>query len=67
MLPDLDGWRLMHLFKGDQRFTDIPVIVTTAATGAPPAGAKQYFSKPLRLQALLDAVENHCLGGRSTA
>jgi CheY-like chemotaxis protein len=60
MLPELDGWRIMDLLKDDERFADIPVIVTTAATAAAPPGARQYLSKPLRLEALLDAIENHC-------
>jgi DNA-binding response OmpR family regulator len=60
MLPEISGWRLMDLLKDDERFSEIPVIVTTAAIATAPNGAREYFCKPLNLRALLDAVENHC-------
>jgi DNA-binding response OmpR family regulator len=62
MLPEISGWRMMDLLRDDDRFANIPVIVTTAASAAAPEGARQYFSKPLNLRALLQAVESHCCG-----
>ncbi len=59
MLPVMSGWEFMDVVRSDARFSEIPVIITTATQATAPEGAQRYFQKPLKLEALLDAVSTH--------
>ena len=54
MMPILDGMALLRRMKGDARFSDVPVIMQTAAAAPDQvreglaAGAYYYLTKPLR-------------------
>ncbi len=70
MLPGLDGYRILKLLKGDQRYREIPVIVITARadtqdlTLAMECGAESYFVKPLKVDALVNRILHLFLEGK---
>ena len=70
MLPGLDGYRILKLLKGDQRYREIPVIVITARadtqdlTLATECGAESYFVKPLKVDALVNRILHLFLEGK---
>ena len=58
-LPDMDGLQLMHALRADPGLAAIPVIALSAnampedVAQALAAGAREYWTKPLRLQQFL--------------
>lgn len=64
MMPDMDGWEIFKLLKGDKLTEDIPVIVITAKTqsvdkvlGIEIAQVDDYISKPFSPSDLIERVE----------
>jgi len=64
-LPDMDGLTLLKRFKELSIVSEIPVIMLSASPEldatelALAAGAKAYINKPVRLQALLDLIQEY--------
>jgi signal transduction histidine kinase/CheY-like chemotaxis protein len=60
MLPDMDGWQVLHRLKMDSSTRDIPVILLSIieerALGMQ-LGAAEYLVKPIDHSALLSALE----------
>jgi DNA-binding response OmpR family regulator len=62
MMPRLDGMGLMHRIKGASRYSDIPVIMQTAAASTQQvaegikAGVYYYLTKPYAPESLLAIV-----------
>jgi CheY-like chemotaxis protein len=60
MMPVMSGWELLKHLRADPETRDIPVLVLSASQpAAPPAGADGFFSKPVRIGALLDSLAAH--------
>jgi CheY-like chemotaxis protein len=64
MMPVMDGWGFRAAQKVDDELGSIPVVVLTAHASAQQAAqdmeAAGFLKKPVRLEALLDAVHRHC-------
>ncbi|MCK4532634.1 response regulator [bacterium] len=65
ILPDLDGYKVLELLKGDPETRAIPVLVyTTLGIGtfseiASERGAAGFLSKPFQEEDLIKAVERY--------
>ena len=68
-LPDMDGMEALNRLRMDERTASIPVLAATAQAMKgdrerfKEAGFDGYLSKPVDIDELLTAVEQHC-GGR---
>lgn len=60
MMPVMNGWQVLDALRSDQALSGIPVVVVSAAADGLPSGVARTLRKPLRLEALLDAVKAHC-------
>lgn len=59
-MPIMNGWQLLAELRADDRLAELPVVVISAAgEQPPPPGAAAFLRKPIRLDALLTAVETH--------
>jgi CheY-like chemotaxis protein len=59
-MPIMNGWQLLAELRADDRLAELPVVVISAAgEQPPPPGAAAFLRKPIRLDALLSAVETH--------
>ena len=62
MMPDLNGWQLLHQLKDNPATASIPVLMLTVlaerSTGYV-LGADDYLIKPFHREALLAALERH--------
>ncbi|HEX9028347.1 MAG TPA: response regulator [Anaerolineales bacterium] len=64
-LPDMDGIDLTGLLIAQESTAHIPVLILSAGPEADAgeqakaAGARAYLSKPIRLQTLLDAIQEY--------
>lgn len=64
-LPDIGGIELIGKLRGVASLTDTPILVLSAspeldaAELAIKAGAQAYLNKPIRLQTLLDTIQQH--------
>jgi CheY-like chemotaxis protein len=59
MMPDKDGWQVLHDLKQDPRTRDIPVVLLTIVDKKALGfrlGASAYLLKPLNPEAVLDAL-----------
>jgi len=62
MMPEVDGFEILRMLKGDQETRDIPVIVLTVRNmeedvrKAMALGADIYMTKPFQPSELVDAV-----------
>ena len=62
MMPEIDGWEVLHQLKGDPELAAIPVIMLTARTSeadqirAWGEGVIDYLSKPFSPQLLEDTT-----------
>ncbi len=60
LMPDKDGWQVLHDLKADELTTDIPVILLTIVDKKALGfrlGAAAYLLKPLDPAAVLDALK----------
>ena len=58
MMPVMNGWEFLHLFRANQLVRDIPVIVCSAAKVTNLSDV-QYLKKPLDISNLLHVVHDH--------
>src|SRR5262249_38259938 len=64
-LPDIDGDEVLAMLRADDRTSDIPVVVlSAAATERTPAtllaaGAGGYLTKPIGVRELLETVDQY--------
>jgi CheY-like chemotaxis protein len=71
MMPKLDGMQFLAAIKKDPRFSDIPVVMQTAAARTEEvlqgidAGAYYYLTKPYEHEMLLGIVKSALLDARS--
>jgi GAF domain-containing protein/CheY-like chemotaxis protein len=59
MLPDKDGWQVLHDLKQDKRTEDIPIVLLTIVDKKALGfrlGASAYLLKPLDPEAVMDAL-----------
>ncbi|HEY4690179.1 MAG TPA: GAF domain-containing protein [Anaerolineae bacterium] len=59
LMPERDGWTLLHDLKSDPETQDIPVIIISALDPSGQdmeSGAVEYLTKPLDLAALRDTL-----------
>ncbi|MCM5530047.1 response regulator [Parasegetibacter sp. NRK P23] len=65
MMPDIDGYELLSMIRGNDAFAHIPVIAVTAQAMVGDrekclaAGADAYISKPVDVDALLELLQQH--------
>jgi two-component system OmpR family response regulator len=63
MMPQMDGWQVLRLLRGDERTAGVPVALLSARTGARDRmqglqeGAIDYICKPFSLQELFGKIE----------
>jgi two-component system response regulator MprA len=72
MMPHVDGWAAMEALRSDPHTSGIPVIVCSAALPdmdrIRTVGFRGCVPKPMRMAALVEAVQAHLrLGRRETA
>lgn len=58
MMPVMNGWEFLHLFRANHLIKDIPVIVCSAAR-AQNLSDVEYLKKPIDLSNLLHVVQDH--------
>ena len=69
-MPSMNGLDAMAQLKADPQFEHIPIIALTALAmpgdreRSLSAGANEYMSKPVRLKALREMIEQLLLGKR---
>lgn len=65
MMPEMDGYEALPMLKADQRYKHIPVIAVTAQAmkgdkeKCLSAGANNYISKPVNIDALLEMMNQY--------
>jgi len=65
MMPEMDGYDVMHQLRSDPRTSEIPVIYLTAMSGTEDEqrglelGAVDYIAKPISPPIVLARVRNH--------
>jgi CheY-like chemotaxis protein len=62
MMPVMDGWEFRRRQQNDPRWSQIPVVVITAAGkhGANSIAAERVLPKPLQLDHVLEALAQYC-------
>ena len=63
MMPVMDGWQFREHQRRDPRFSDIPVVVVTAAgprEDIPAISADAWLSKPVDFDRLLATIDSLC-------
>lgn len=65
MMPVMDGWTFRQEMLKDPAWAAIPVIVMTAAAAARAAAVspEAILYKPLHMDRVVDAVQEHCPNG----
>ncbi len=64
LMPGIEGQEMLRRLKSDDRFRHIPVIIVSAITDKKiraeclEKGAVYYMSKPLKIQSLLEVIQN---------
>lgn len=65
MMPDMDGFELCRIIKGNERFKELPIIFLTARNQTEDlvegfnAGGVDYITKPINREEVLIRVRNH--------
>jgi CheY-like chemotaxis protein len=71
MMPYMTGWEFLAIIRDDPVFTELPVILMTAAENvhqkALEQGATDYLPKPIDLDELLDIVEYYYVSDQREA
>ncbi len=65
MMPQIDGWGVLHLLKEDPDLATIPVVLVTANQDRSlgfELGAVAFLIKPVDRETLLDAIRRCCAG-----
>ncbi|MBF0564961.1 MAG: response regulator [Nitrospirae bacterium] len=63
MMPDMDGYEVCRIIKGDEKFRNIPIVMITALTEKDDrikgieAGAEEFLSKPFNFSEVLARVK----------
>jgi CheY-like chemotaxis protein len=67
MMPVMDGWTFRETMLTDPTLSGIPVVVMTAAgpQRAATVQANLVLHKPLRIDTVVDVVQEHCPDGAS--
>jgi len=60
MMPVMTGWQFMALTRGHPQLSSVPVIIVSAAAGAPPEGAAACLQKPFDLETLRTTAARLC-------
>lgn len=61
-MPEMDGYELLKVLKGDSQWKDVPVIIVTGVESMASGellrrgGADEVFLKPVRPEQLIDAI-----------
>src|SRR5688572_17939973 len=65
MMPVMDGWTFHRELSKDQALASIPVVVMTAApqARATAVDANAVLYKPLRMDTVVEVVQEHCPDG----
>ncbi len=63
-LPDMDGFELLRTLKADAETRQLPAVMVSAnpeayALTALNAGAQYYLTKPIRIERLLEIIEEN--------
>ncbi len=72
-LPGMTGLEATKRLKADENLRNIPVVAVTASTLKGEnqilweAGCDDYLASPVNLEKLVEKIEHHIFGGRSTA
>jgi signal transduction histidine kinase len=56
IMPVMNGWELVSRIRAEQRFEEVPIIVTSAVGERAPPRVDYVFPKPLDLSALLGTL-----------
>ena len=59
LMPDKDGWKVLHEIKDDDKLKDIPVIIASTLdddNSAQSLGAKAFLKKPVEKEELLSTI-----------
>jgi DNA-binding response OmpR family regulator len=73
MMPELDGFGLLHAVRADPQLRDLPVLMLSARAGEESrlegfeAGADEYLAKPFTARELITRVEAQVLRARLRA
>jgi two-component system alkaline phosphatase synthesis response regulator PhoP len=65
MLPKVDGYKVCHRLKSDDRYKHIPILMLTAKSQEKDmvlgmeTGANEYITKPFDIRDLLKKVKQH--------
>lgn len=68
-MPDMDGFELISQIKGQIRVKEVPIVMVSAdpeglvMDQALQAGAATYISKPIRLDTLIELIQNYANDG----
>jgi CheY-like chemotaxis protein len=71
-MPDLSGYEVLRLLRGDLRTASIPVVMLSADASQEQiqrfrdAGARDYLTKPLDLQNFLAQLDDYLQGDESS-
>jgi CheY-like chemotaxis protein len=52
MMPRMDGWTFLSWIRGDPKFQDVPVVVTSAVADQGPTSADVCLQKPFDVRRL---------------
>jgi PAS domain S-box-containing protein len=62
MMPNVDGWAVLALLKGDPALADIPVVIVSLLDERPlglSLGAAEFLTKPVDRSQLVDTVRTY--------
>jgi CheY-like chemotaxis protein len=65
MMPQIDGWTVLHTLKGDRELSSIPVVLVTVNQDRSlgfELGAVAFLSKPVDREELLEVIRRCCPG-----
>ncbi len=61
-MPVMNGWQMLEAMRDDPALCKVPVVVISAAGDLPPPkGAAAFLRKPIRLETLLENVNQYRL------